>query len=308
MIWLLLLLVLFPDTVTGQNRSAKPIRVPLEKVATTLKSPTRYERRIIGQDPRTGQPRYYDPKPRVIVLDAKAQKYGLRWIGYDGKEKTLTYQRPDAVDVVVSASVSRVAGGMYLYVYDIVNLPSSMEYISTFAVQNYSASVTPMKSSQLYVGGITKNGREFKAGNWIGFSVLSGDVTPGKHFEVKLWSYSPPGLVECRVAGVLGMKGVGEEPPQELENVLPGYEIWPHGYTLGPMDQLRSFSTRERADYIRGSLSQIRKLGWATPATIGWYEQTLDTRNVNEVIRRAGEDFQQGVITSELHDMIKLIQ
>jgi hypothetical protein len=308
MIWLLLLLALFPDAVTGQNIPAKPKRVPLEKVNIILKSPTKYERRIIGQDPRTGQPLYYDPKPRVIVLDAKARKYGLRWIGYDRKEKTITYQRPDAVDVVVSASVSRVIGGQYLYVYDIMNLPTSMEYVSTFAVQNHSSKVSPIKSSQLYVGGITRNGKEFKAGNWIGFGVLSGDVTPGKHFEVKLLSSAPPGLVECRVAGVLGMKGVGEEPPQELENVLPGYEIWPHGYTLGPMDQLSSFSQRERAKYIRGSLPQIRRLGWATPATIRWYEQSLDSQNLNEVIRRADEDFKQGVITSELHDMIKLIQ
>ena len=307
MIWLLLLLALFPNAVTGQNISAKPKRVPLERVNIILKSPIKYERRIIGQDPRTGQSLYYDPKPRVIVLDAKAKKYGLRWIGYDHKEKTIIYQRPDAVDVVVSVSVSRVAGGQYLYVYDIMNLPTSMEYVSTFAVQNYSSKVTPIRSSQLHVGGITRNGREFKAGNWIGFGVLSGDVTPGKHFEVKLLSSAPPGLVECRVAGVLGMKGVGEEPPQELENVLPGYEIWPHGYTLGPMDQLTSFSRRQRANYIRGSLPQIRRLGWAAPATIRWYEQNLDSYNLNEVAHRAAEDFRLGKITSELQDMIKLM-
>jgi hypothetical protein len=62
-------------------------------------------------------------------------------------------------------------------------------------------------------------------------------------------------LVESPAAGVLGMKGVGEEPPLELENILPGYEIWPHGYTLDPMDQLSSFSTRERANYIRGAVA-----------------------------------------------------
>ncbi len=307
MIWFLLMVALCSIAVTGQDVSAQPIRVPLKKTTIALKSPPKYERRIIGQDPKTGQFRYYDPKPQIIVLDARAKKYGLRWIGYDGKEKTIIYQRPDAVDVVVSASVSAAAGREYLYVYDIISLPSSIGYVSTFAVQNYSSNVIPIKSPRLYVGAITKNAREFKLGNWIGFGLISHDVTPGKHFVVKLLSSAPPGLVECRAAGVLGMKGVGEEPPQELENTLPGYEIWPHGYTLGPNDQLQTLSRHERMNYIAGLLPQMRELGWLTRSASGWYEQNLFSDNLNGLIRHADEDLKQGAITSELHDMITSI-
>ncbi len=283
---IVLLLALFPQAVIAQRKSGGLVRVPLEKAVIALKSPKKYERRIIGQDPQTGQPRYYDPKPHVVVLDAQTKRYGLRWIGYDGKEKTIIYQSPDAVDVVVSASVSRVAGGQFLYVYDVLSLPSSMEYISIFAVQNYSSNVTTIKNSQLYIGAITKNAREFKLGNWIGFSVLSHDITRG---------------------GVLGMKGVGEEPPQELENVLPGYEIWPHGYTVGPNDQLKTFTRHERMNYISRLLPQMREIGWLTRTVSRSYETYLSSDNLNGLVQRANEDFKRGIITSELHDMIMSI-
>src|SRR5258706_2280670 len=105
MIRVLLVLILHVAAAMGQQSlAAKPTRLPLEKTPVTLKSPTKYERRIVRADPKTGKLSYYDPKPRVVLLDAKLKKYGLRWIGYDGTAKTVIYQSPDAIDVVVSAS------------------------------------------------------------------------------------------------------------------------------------------------------------------------------------------------------------
>src|SRR5260370_2964335 len=124
-------------------------RLPLQKKRLVFKSPTNYERRILHNDSRTGEPIYYDPKPQVALLDAKSGKYALKWIGYDGKEKTVIFQRAAAIDAIVSASVSRMASGQYVYIYNIKNLTSSGEHLSIFAVQNYSSKVTPIKSSSL---------------------------------------------------------------------------------------------------------------------------------------------------------------
>ncbi|OLD25478.1 MAG: hypothetical protein AUJ04_07610 [Acidobacteria bacterium 13_1_40CM_3_55_6] len=307
MIRFVLSLTLCQCTIMAQEMVVKPIRVPLEKPVITLKSPSKYEKRIIGQNPMTGEMLYYDPRPRVILIDARTKKYGLRWVGHDGKEKTVIYQRPDGVDIVVSVSVSRVTGGQFLYLYSIANLRSSAEYLSTIALQNYSSNVTPIKNPGLYVGGVTRNAREFKDGNWIGFSILSHDVTPGQNVEVKLLSGSPPGLVECRAAGVLGMKGVGEEMPQELENVLPGYEAWPHGYTIGPIDRLQSLSHAERANYLANLFPQFRKLGWISPVVSRWYEQNLKQENLSQVLRQSEQDVKSGKMTSEVYGMIQAI-
>jgi hypothetical protein len=307
MIWRFLFLTSCLLAGMGQQRSIGPSRVPLEKSQIALRSPVKYERRVIGQNPTTRESIYYDPKPQVVVLDPRTRKYGLRWIGYDGKEKTVIYQKPDGIDIVVSASVSQVGGGQFLYSYNVSNLKSSTQYLSTFALQNYSAKVNPTRTQGLYVGGITRNSREFKEGNWVGFSVLSQDVSPGHNLEVSLRSASPPGLVECRVAGVLGMKGVGEEMPQELENLLPGYEAWPHGYTIGPIDELMSRSRGERVKYLINLFPQLRKLGWVSPVVARWYEQNLKQGNFSEVVKHSEQDVNTGKITPEIRAMIQLV-
>ena len=105
--------------------------------------------------------------------------------------------------------------------------------------------------------------------------------------------------------GILGMKGVGEEPPQELENVLPGYEAWPRGYTIGPIDQLKAFSVNKRAKYLRIRLAQFKQLGWIAAELAPWYEQNLQGNQLGQVFKRAMEDFKAGKITSELLAMIQ---
>lgn len=58
------------------------------------------------------------------------------------------------------------------------------------------------------------------------------------------------------------MTGVGEEPPEKVENVLPAYEAWPRGYTVGPNDYLKAASPRKRGNYVRQRLPKVQKLGW----------------------------------------------
>src|SRR5829696_7917946 len=90
---------------------AKAQRRPLEKQQREYKVPTDYEPRERGYDPKTGELITYDHKPRVELLDEKSGKYAFKWVGYDRKEKVIIFQRADAVDVIVSASVEHTAEG-----------------------------------------------------------------------------------------------------------------------------------------------------------------------------------------------------
>jgi hypothetical protein len=297
----LFLFALAMQTALGQGR------LPFQKKRIVLKSPATYEKRIIRYDSKTGEPIYYDPKPRVVPLDVKSGKYGLRWIGYDGREKTIVYQRPDAIDAEISASVSRAATGQYIYVYNIKNLRSSGEHLSGFALQTFAANLRPIAIGDGYVGRMSNN-QEMRDGNWVyfGTSNFGSTIGPGRNVELKLLSPSPPGLVECRITGgAVKMIGVGEEPPQELENVLPGYKIWPSGYTIGPVDYLKSFSPIEQAKYLLERLPQFQKLGWMTANVRGWYEQNLTGSNYERLLARANQDLRAGKVTTEFFDMIR---
>jgi hypothetical protein len=86
-------------------------RQPRERKLGDLKLSGNYQPRVRGYHPKTGTPITYDHKPRSEVVDLKARKYVLKWIGFDGQEKSATFQSSDAVDAMVIASVSRTGRG-----------------------------------------------------------------------------------------------------------------------------------------------------------------------------------------------------
>ena len=103
------------------------------------------------------------------------------------------------------------------------------------------------------------------------------------------------------------MIGVGEEPPQELENVLLGYKVWPSAYTIGPVDYLTYLSSSERIKYLLERLPQFQRLGWMAPNVRRWYEQNL-TSDSGRLLERADQDLRAGKITTEFRDMIRAIR
>src|SRR2546425_8537731 len=101
MIWIAMLLSLFTGAFSGYGAQTARVsthvvgpklqRLPVQKRNITLTAPKKYEKRILRYDSGTGQRIYYDPKSQVVLLDARAGRYALKWIGYDGKEKTVVY-------------------------------------------------------------------------------------------------------------------------------------------------------------------------------------------------------------------------
>jgi hypothetical protein len=339
----LFLILLVPASCAVQRparqgeSSLKASRRQLQKSSAVLKSPTNYLKRTIGHDEKTGEDVTYDPKPHVEKVDDKSGKYAFKWVGYDGKEKVVEYQRDDAIDAVVSASVSKTPEGRYLYTYRVSNLPSSPTYLSSFIVQNFAADTRPVEVNgqptndgdlrllsafrnspnrgqqrnldDMHFGEMTNLIEVFKEGTWIDISVLedaSFKVNPGQEIEMKLLSSAPPGLVGCRAtAGSSTLKGAGEHMPTELENVMPGYDAWPSGYTLGPDNRLASLPPAKRAEYVLARLPLFEQLGWVTPSARAWYEQRVKQGDLAGAASRAGQDLKSEQITTEVYALLQ---
>jgi hypothetical protein len=323
----------WPATETNQ----KIKRAPLQKPGTPLKSPASYEKRERVQ---SGKQVTYDPKPRVQVVDGKAGKYELRWIGYDGREKVIAYQHPDSIDVVVSGSVDESADGNYVYSYIVDILPSSATYLYAFDLQNFSDDAYPVEingkptaladlrilknfsqrpddgkprnfETTIVIGRMSNLIHRFREGTWIAFGILPDfepQVSPGGRLLVKVVSKAAPGLVGCSaVAGPRTMKGVGEHMPSELEDVIPGYEAWPSGHTVGPVEFLNSLTQGQRVTYILDKMPQFEKLGWITSSAREWYEKNF-AKDVVSAQNRAQKDLKSEQISSEVFAMIQAVK
>jgi len=283
-------------------------RAALQKKKIELKSPSTWSKSFVRIDPQTRKEIYHDPKPRLEVADARAGKYYMKWIGHDGKEKMTVYQRPDCVDVVVIASATKSASG-YEYEYTVRNLKTSGDYLDGFAVQNFSADVSPKRPSNVnnvLVGDMSPG--TFGGGNWIRFAPIPPHpkVQPGQTVKFKLYSQSPPTLVECRVdGGNFVMKGVGEELPPELEALILSNDVWPRGYTIGPSDDLRRMSQEEKISYLLKTLPQCQKQGWMTIQALQAYEQLLRRGDLQSLFTRIANDLKTSAITTEIFAMIE---
>lgn len=290
--------------------------VPLQKGQTVLMSPKSYLKRVLRVDPKTGEEILYDPKPRIELLDPKAGRYSLKWIGYDSKEKVVVYQRPDAIDVIVVASVTKIDSGQYVYQYTLQNLATSGEHLASFELQTFCSDMIPSKLpttiDNVFVGKMSNNIPEFRVGKWILFAPLPprAAVNPGQSIMFRLTSSSAPGLVMCRVdGGDFVMKGAGEEMPQELENALPDrFAAMPSGYTVGPIDNLKTLSPAERASYLLKLLPKFKELGWITADALRWYQQTLSRSDLEIVFERTQQYLKEGNITNEVFAMIQAIK
>ena len=290
---------------------AKVQRQPLEKQHREYKTPTNYEQREVGYDPKTGKLITYDHKPSVELLDAKAGKYAFKWIGYDGKEKTVIFQRGDIIDVVVTATVSKTDAGKYLYSYFVQNLSSSGTHLTIFVLQSFSTDVQPDRNGSMLVLTMSSAIYKFREGSWLSFNDASDyvQINPGQSVAVQLASSAPPGLVGCAAAGGrLATEGDGEELPSALENLLPGYEEWPTGYTIGPVDELKNLSSAEKTKYLLEKLPQFRKLGWMTDDAFSRYERFLQGNRLDAILGQIDQDLKAEQITTEVFAIIQAMK
>jgi len=303
---ILILFIFFAIVLTNistQQLQRIPLQKPLKHIE--LKSPSTWEKRFRVIDPKTGRQIQYDPKPRIEVADARAGKYLFKWIGYDGREKVMGYQRPDCIDVIVIAAVIKTTSG-YQYEYTVKNLKTSGDYIQGFTVQNFSEDISPKKRPQninnVFLGEMSL-GIWGDKGNWIRFAPLPPHpkVTPGQMIKFKLLSPAPPGLVECRAdGGNSATIGVGEDPPPELQGLSDYYGAWPHGFTIGPIDELKSMSQQQRIAYLLRILPECQRQGWIAGSASTAYQKSLQNGDLGSIWARIAGDLKANSITTEL--------
>jgi hypothetical protein len=257
-------------------------------------------------NPKTGEVERYDPKPRVEVVDRQRGLVHLTWVGYDGTQKTIVYQRPDAIDVVVRANATKLRPGTHLYTYDLGVLPSSGADLCDFVPQAFAEDIEPVKQADRYSG--TMSARAFSIGRWTYFGALSDrlpPVSPGKNVTFQLRSSATPGLVECRASGgPLSIKGVGEEMPQELEAQLLRHEAWPHGFTIGPDDRLKALSPAQRAAKLVEWLPEFERQGWITAERRRHYEASARRGDVKGLAGVVDPDLRAEQITTEVRAIV----
>jgi hypothetical protein len=277
-------------------------RLPLQKKNVEIGQPAPVSPEFEGYD-KDGKPIYWDPKPRVAPLGGG--KYAFKWFGHSGRQLTLIYERPDAVDAVVAASALPLPGGSFRYEYRVRNLESSDLDLGGFMVRILSRGAEALTdSSTTAVNPWRLLKQDFPDGAWVSFQPVreKGLILPGEWAHYALVSPDLPGLADCRAfAGNLTMQGVGEEPPTVLENLYLRNDAWPHGWTIGPDERLAKMSLRERLDYLVEKLPKMLELGWIdNEKVMGWYEMNLKAGKTAEVRARADADFKRKLITSEV--------
>jgi hypothetical protein len=275
-----------------------------------LKLLNNYQPRVRGYDPKTGTPITYDHKPRLEIVNRKARKYVLRWIGFDGQEKSATFQSSDAIDAMVVASVSRTALGDYLYTYEVKNLPSSGAFLKRFVVQNVAPDVKAENDGKLMPFSISNEIPFFDKGNWLTFADVSDEVQidPGQSVLVHLTSSAPPGVVRCLASAETIVEGADEDTPRELESLIAGFDEYPHGYTIGPVDSLKSLSINERVEYLLENLSVFGKAGWITEDAVEKYQALLKSGDLKPILQQSEQDVRTEQITPEVYEIIQAMK
>lgn len=281
---------------------ARAERKPFQKSDAVMKPPKSY----LNRDTEKGE---YDPKPKVVLVDKKSGKYELRWIGFDGKEKIVAYQRADAVDAVVESKVEKLPDNKIIYKYLIKVLPTSPTYLSSFTIQTFAKDIKTTETDDVYIGAMTNSLSGFSDGVWWRFAIL-GETLPkieaGKSVEFSLTSTALPGIVGCRgTAGNLTLKGAGEHMPTELENAIPGYEEWAKCYAIAPVEKLAGLNKEEKANYLLENLPKFLEAGWMTNLASKKYEAIFKRNDLEGALNEAKNDLENGIVTTEVFYIIE---
>jgi hypothetical protein len=294
----------------SQHAQTRVHRRPLEKRTHEYKTPESYKPRVSGYDEKTGKEITYDHKPRVELVDAQTQKYAMKWIGFDGQEKSATFIRADALDVVVLATASQTASGEYLYSYEVRNLPTGANYLKRFLVQTFAPEVKFGYGEDFLGGRVSKQIKDYSEGQWYSFADVSDhvQVNPGQTVTISFTSNAPPGLVECRASAETVVEGADEEVPSDLADLLVGYNEYLRGQTIGPDERLSKFGGAERARFLLDKLPDFRKLGWITEETLRAYEQRLKGGDLDGIRGRAEGDLKAEQITSEVFAILQAMK
>lgn len=239
----------------------------------------------------------------IRMIDGEVGKYSLEWQDREGQKLAIEYYRPDTVNAIVAAKVGPGKRRKYKYSYAIQNTTDSGQYLSGLIVQSFVDDVAPIVIGNAHVGTMGSHIEQFSDGAWwrFGNDSFGEGVSPGSAATQQLESDFPPALVKCKIhGGPMRMVGVGEEMPYELESLLPAYEAWPSGFTIGPSDDPSLLSFDGRSSYLLEILDATVDLGWTSSDVFNKYERLLADANEANIKSEVLKDIANGLITSEI--------
>jgi hypothetical protein len=112
-------------------------------------------------------------------------------------------------------------------------------------------------------------------------------------------------LVECRAGAESEIEGADEEMPGDIAPLLNAYGEYLHGWTVGPLDDLKSYSSDQKVKYLLAKLPRFRELGWITDEAFNRYQQMLNNHDLNSLLAHLDEDLRLEQITTELFAIIE---
>lgn len=206
-----------------------------------------------------------------IVYEEKTGDFLLQWTGADGKRKTIVYHPANRLHAVVTARVERDAtANGFRYVYAVRNLPNSQRELQVLYI-TIRADVSNAESPDATWGRsvpFTEYLRKVLEvpGGWRWAQtgggrtgLRSGESAYGFAFQ----SSGLPAPTKCFVDIQKGMKGVGEEPPEELMAALdPVSWLVPRGLTVGPVAPPDKLEPGKFLTDIQGMVDTALEQGW----------------------------------------------
>jgi hypothetical protein len=205
-----------------------------------------------------------------IVYDERTGDFLLQWNGLDGKRKTIIYRPANRLHAVITAQVERdPAGRGFRYVYALRNLPNSQRELQTLMITT-SAEVSNAGSpdSSWYSRPFTDYFKRTLAvpGGWT-WSQTEGQITglaPSETaYGFAFHSTGLPAPMRSYVNRRPGMKGVGEDPPEELMAALDSVTwLIPKGVTVSPVAPPEKLDPAKFLKDIEGMLETASQQGW----------------------------------------------
>lgn len=282
--------------------SGQAVRAPMSSTGVQIQLPAGDHRISLEDDPETGARRSYDPECSIGAADPVTGMVEMSWKTPDGESRTYRYQRMDAIQLTVEASVERLPDGRYRYTYVLRNGAESALGLTGFALQTFAEGTEVIKDRSNYTGKFSQDISGFEEGTWMSFgTTYFGDrVPPGAIGQVVIESSGAPRVVGCRAYGgdIVGRW------PRDMPTVLHDsigrnyYAIWRKGHTIGPSDSVTTMRSAERRVRFVDSLATCVESGWITAEAVTWYRENAKADGPSRR-RHLQMDLASGNVTSE---------
>lgn len=234
-----------------------------------------------------------------IAYEDKTGDFLLQWNGLDGKRKTIAYRPATRLYVTLVARIEKnPSNGALRYTYAVRNLPNSQRELQALYVET-KAAVVDVKSpdgtwghSAPFTDYLTNVLKAEAGWTWARTAsekpgLLPGEGTYGFSFQ----SEGLPAPVKCFAANRRGMKGIGEDPPEELMAALdPVTWFIPSGITVGPVAPPENLEPAAHLRNVRQMVDVAVQQGWILSPAVA--------REVKDALTRAIDFLNSGHTTS----------